>query len=479
MKTALTVATVLCLGGCSGGAPAIDDLPHPREMGLPEASFSRPDPEELQLRLANGMIAYVVEDSSVPLVTIAAVVDAGTLEGPVAGAAEALAAAWRRGGMATRSAAQVAAALERMVAELTVTQSAEETVLTLNVPREDFTEAVELFAQLVRRPSITFQDVAASAARTSRGATQYAGSLDDAVDAFRDHLYDGHPLGRAPGSSGRVTPNRAREYHARFVTPGSVTLAVGGDISRSEVANALTSQFADWGASEAVERSPVPAIRSDSRRDVLLHPADKLQGWIVMGHELPAVPVEDEAALQVMNYILGGGHFDTRLFRAARDRRGLTNDNSGFLDAGTRAPGSYTFRTYGRPEVIPLLIHLTFEEIDRIRAAPVSPEELFVAKGALADGEFTLGYRDGPTTAVTFAREWTQYRNHERSASYQERVRSVTAEEVQAVAQLYLLPEKIDIVILGPISEILNVPPLEGELPIRALGVASGPGAGL
>ncbi len=474
------MAAALVLGSCDRAEPAVPDFPHPRDMALAEPSFLRPDPLALQLRLLNGTVTYVAEDTGVPLVTLTAVVAAGTLQGSVAGAAQVLVAAWQAGGTTSRSRAQVARTLESMAAEFSVAQTAEETILTLNVPREDFRAAVSLFADLLRRPAVNVRDVrTAMAASTPSNSDRYAGSLAGAVDAFHANLYAQHALGRRPGSSGRLTARSAIDFHRRFVTPGSVTLAVGGDVSRGDAEAALVSAFADWGPAEAVERAPAPVLRADAGSDVLLYPVDKLQGWVVMGHELPVIPVEDEAPLQVMNYILGGGHFDTRLFRAARDRRGLTNDNSGFLAPGVRAPGSYTFRTYGRPEVLPLLIHLTLFEIDRIRSTPVNQEELAIAKGALADGEFTKGYRDGPTTALSFAQEWSRYGNHERSSSYQERIRAVTAPDVLAAAQFYLLPQQIDFVIVGPIPQILDAQPLEDELPIRALGSTGGPGAGL
>lgn len=481
MKTSriAIIAIVAAAFGCEEAPRVETTLVHPRDMALPAPGFQRPDPEALRFRLANGTMAYIAEDTRVPLVTIAAVIGSGTIDGPIAGAAESLAAAWRAGGTVARPRAQVAATLRRMVGKLTVEVGAEETVVTLNVPREDFREAMALFADLLRRPRVLTADVA-TAAQQEASAGQYAGALPDAVEAFHDHLYNGHPqLGRAFGSTGRVTPRTALLYHQTFVTPGRVTLAVGGDVSRAAAEDALTRAFADWGPAEAVERGVARSIQTDTRRDVLLFPADKLQGWVVLGHELPPVPTEDAAALEVMNYILGGGHFDTRLFRATRDRRGLTNDDSGVLAPGIRAPGSYTFRTYGRPEVVPLLVHLTLQEIERIRTAPVNPEELRVAKGALADGDFTLAYRDGPTTVISLAREWNRYGDHDRSASYQERVWAVTAADVQSVAQSYLLPERIDVVIVGPMDQILNAPPLEDELPIRALGSTGGPGAGM
>ena len=154
-------------------------------------------------------------------------------------------------------------------------------------------------------------------------------------------------------------------------------------------------------------------------------------------------------ALQVMNYILGGGHFDTRLFREARDKRGLTNDASGFLEFNIRGPGTYTFRTYGRHDVAQQLIDLTLAEIERIRSELVSEEELLVAKGALTEGEFAMKFADGHTVARTFAQELARYGTLQHLFGYVRRVRSVSREDVRRAARRYLHPERMAVVIVG------------------------------
>jgi zinc protease len=166
------------------------------------------------------------------------------------------------------------------------------------------------------------------------------------------------------------------------------------------------------------------------------------------------VPARDRAALDVMNYILGGGHFDTRLFRELRDKRGLANTGGGFPEPNLHGPGSYTFRTYGRPEAITQLIAITLDEIDRIQREPVTADELQIAIGALADGAFAMRYADGYATARSFADEYARNGNHNESMSYPARVREVTAEQVLDVARRYIDPTRLRIVVVGPLDAI-------------------------
>jgi len=182
------------------------------------------------------------------------------------------------------------------------------------------------------------------------------------------------------------------------------------------------------------------------------------------------VPAADEAALLVMNYILGGGHFDARLFIEVRDKRGLANTAAAVPTYHRSGPGSYTFRTYGRPESVALLVRILQDEIRRIQAEPVSAEQLMVAQGAYAEGEYGMWYHDGEATARALALEWTQFGNHQRSAGFRAAVQAVTIADVQRVAREYLHPDALRLLLIGPLDAIEQATPMEDAPPLSAFG---------
>jgi predicted Zn-dependent peptidase len=171
-----------------------------------------------------------------------------------------------------------------------------------------------------------------------------------------------------------------------------------------------------------------------------------------------------------MDYILGAYHLDSRLFRESRELRGLTNDNSSFLEPGLRGPGAYTFRTYGRPETVRLLVEVTFRELDKIRSSEATGDEIFVAKGALVDGIYASRYATGIDAAGSYAREWLREGSHDWSASYPDRIRAVTLEQVQAAARSYIHPDRMIISVVGPLEEIRASPMIESEPQLNAWG---------
>ncbi len=458
------------------------DTTHPRDMNLPPTGFARPDPERFRVELDNGLVVYLVEDHTVPLVNFSAFASVGTAHGPE-GAAEVLLRGLQQG-PADLGEGDFRRTLEAMVAEYGVAMGAEETEITLNVPAEDAAAALRLLAGVLQAPRLPDPDSlapgpapggggnrAATAAGES-GPVLYEGSPEATVQAFRDHLFEDHPYGYQPTADDFAALDRqtVEELAATYLSPNNVTLAIAGDFAAADMRQALIAAFGNRPARPAPEPTTFAPVTTETPCRLYLHDVDKLQGWVVLGHELPVVPEDDQAALEVMNYILGGGHFDTRLFRVTRDRRGLTNDDSGFLEPSLHGPGAYTFRTSGRPPVVRLLIELTLREIERIREGLVPKEELFVAQGALVDGTFTAGFADGNATARTLALEWLRHGNHAPSATYPDRVRAVTREQVRAAAQKYLHLERMNIVVIGPIDEIRGASPIEDERRLEEYG---------
>ena len=441
-------------------APSLSqDLTHPNDMGLPDSTWTRPDPSNYQLVLENGLIAYVAEANQVPLVTMSAFVRAGKVDDESQGAAEALQHALRNSGPSGTSSIDFKASLERMTAALTVNLHDEWTEVSLNVPTEDLDEALVLFAGLLRNPAISNMNIegaarsagpAAADLSGESGAALYEGSMGVAVERFHEILYKDHPYGEKPtaGDFADLDAGDVTDFHASYFVPGNMAIAVAGAIDVDDINNRLVDLFGNWAASDVPEPRQMPPVK---RNEAALHhfPANKLQSWLVIGHDLPVIPLEEQAAFDVMNYIMGAYHLNTRMMRETRYKYGYTNDASAFVEPHWYGPGSYTYRSYSRPEVIENIYDNMMGELVRIRLEEASDHELFVAIGALADGTFPVQYLDGYALTRSFALEQLQYGNHDRSASYAERVRAVTKEDVLNAARKYLLPENMQTVLVG------------------------------
>lgn len=437
------------------------DLPRPRDMGFGESRFAIRDTTRFRFQLQNGLPGFVVPDPTVPLVQLTAFVRAGVGDDDQQGAAEMLRYMMLRG-PCWMGPADFHQEMDRMAATLEIRMTADVTEIVFNIPAEHVVQGMRVFSGVVRAPCIDREGLEdfrrqgvspafpAPGLGAEPGPQLSGGSLELAVELFLRRLFEGHRYVATLTEENvrELTVDDVEDFHSDFFTPTNMVLAVSGYFERRRILQEVDQRFADWE-----ERRP-PRLRRASDietppRQIYRYGADKLQTWIVIGHELPVVNPRDIPALQVMNYILGGGHFDTRLFREVRDKRGLSNDASGFLEFNVRGPGSYTFRTYGRPEVAQQLMDIMFAEIDRMRTELVSEEELFVAKGALIDGEYAMRFENGHTTARAFAEDYVRYGTLQHLVRYPDRVDDVSADDVLDAARRYMDPDRMMAVVVG------------------------------
>jgi len=433
------------------------DLTHPLEMGLPESSHTRPDPAEYQLVLGNGLVAFVAEADQVPLVTLSAFIRAGKVSDKSQGAAESLQHALKNSGPSGISSGDFRAGLKQMAAEYTVNLHDEWMEISLNVPAEDLDQALRIFVGLLRSLSISDANIESAAGSVApvpddpeveSGQELYDGSMGEAVDRFYEILYKDHPFGSRPTMDDfdSLNADDVSAYYAKYFVPGNLTIAVAGAIDVDDINCRLVDLFGDWAAADIPEPKQMPAVKR-TRAELHHFTSKNLQSWLVIGHDLPLVPVEEQAALEVMNYIIGAEHVKTRLMVETRYKYGYTNDASGFLEDQWYGPGGYTFRSVSRPEVIENIYRNMLGELIRVRNEEVTDRELFVAIGALADGTFPVRYRDGYALTRSFALERLRYGNHNKSASYVQRIRAVTKEDVLDAARKYLRPENMQTVL--------------------------------
>lgn len=462
-------ASVVIVGLLMGASAGAQDTTHPKNMQLPAGQFERPSPDAMQIILDNGLVAYVAEDHRAPLVTVHVFIGVGTGHG-APGDASALAAALRRGPQ-TFAPGTFQDAITGMNAVFRVTQNHELTEIFMDVPAGAHGQALTLLGELLDEPA--FQGTGSGARqRSAGGAIDYNYSLSNAVALFNDQLFSGHPFGRSATDKEqkKAADSGAKALHRRFVVAKNITVAIAGDFKRTAAVKNARSALAALSPAAAPKPEVFPALNPSKQRQLILSDAKRIQGWVVIGHDLPKVPPEDEASLAVMDYILGAYHLDSRLYRSSRELRGLTNDNSSFLEPGIRGPGAYSFRTYGRPEVVRLLVDITFRELKSIRESLASADELFVAKGALVDGIYAKAYATGVDATRSYAREWLVRGSHEQSASYPARVAAVTAESALAAAKKYIHPDRMIVTVLGPLDTIEAAPAIESEPPLATWG---------
>ena len=435
--------------------------------------FTPPAAAKHLLRLPNGLRSFLVRDPVLPMARMTVMVDAPALADPAGkeGLTSLLANVLRRTGTAGRSRRQFEEALARLNAVLTVTADQNGTRLHVVSPPEGAAEALSLIGELVLRPDLASvfeaerERLAIAAGRAGDSPVAQARLLFDRA------LYgEQHPLAKRPSAASvrAITLEDVRRMHTARYRADRIVVAISGAIDQQAMDKAIAGAFGAAPAGATSEASDARAATPPkvSGRVVVTKDLDIRQAHVLIGHAgIRGIP-QDHAALEVMNYILSGGGFVSRMMKLLRTDTGITSALSGSVEPGRAVVNPYLWRFSGRPDTIAQGVRLSLEQIARIREHGVTEEEFEAARTAYVDGLVPASYETAHEVAERLATkalfgiydyQAPQYLNYYAGDEAQlAALRKLTREDVNRAARKYLDPANIVITVAGPLEVILR-----------------------
>ncbi|AEB12656.1 M16 family metallopeptidase [Marinithermus hydrothermalis] len=445
---ALAVALAVPALAAPPGVPP--DWPDPFAMRFDPIAFTPPEPQRFEL--PNGIVVYLLEDHTLPLVEGVAYVRASSLLDPPdkVGLAALTADQMRAGGAGDRAPAALDEALEFLAATVEASANPFFAEVRFNTLSDQLPEVLEIFADVLMRPRFDPERLEVARGRMLEAIRrQNDDPVQLAVREFFKRLASGHPAGNTPTEATVQAITRADlvAFHERFYKPNATILALSGDFDSEAVLDALEATFADWKPA-AIEYPEIPPFNPRPQPKVYHVPKQLAQSVILIGH--PSVYAYTPAynVLDVANGILGGSGFSSRIVTEIRTKRGLAYATGSSLTQGFTFPGFFFAFSISRADRTGEVIELMLQEIRRIREEGVSAEELERQRSIILNRavfRFTSPHAVAQRTARAelLGLEPGYYER------YLERVQTVTPEEVQAVAQAELRPEEVIILVVG------------------------------
>jgi predicted Zn-dependent peptidase len=440
------------------------------DLQFPDAPFTPPSPAAFEHQLPNGLRAFIVPEAVLPMAQVTLFVDAPALDDPAGkeGLAGLLASILRRTGTSRRSRAQLEQAFARLNARVTVSADDNGTRLHVVSPPEAAAETLALLGELVTTPDIE----SAFEAERERQAV----AADRAADAptfqarllFDRALYGpAHPAARRPGavSVRAIALDDVRRLHRERYQAPHMALAISGRIERPAIEAALASAFGRLKPPPPNGMAAVaPPRAAAAGRVVVTRHLDIHQAHVHIGHAGIAGIPEDHAALEVMNYILSGGGFVSRMMKLLRTDTGITSALYGSVEPGRRHENPYLWRFTGAPETIARGVRLALEQIALMHERGVTEEEFEAARTAYIDGLVPASYETAHLVAARLATkalfglydyQSPQYLNYYAGDEAQlAALRALTREDVNRAARRYLDPANLAIAVAGPLEII-------------------------
>jgi zinc protease len=443
--------------------PALAQKQTPPPAGTPK-DFKLPARHEFTL--PNGMKVTLVPFGTVPKVNVSLVVRAGRInQGPNQVWLADLTADLMNEGTTTHTASQVAELAASMGGEVSARAASDQTTIDGSGLNERAADLVRLVAEVGTHPRLPASELArlkADRLRTLSITRSQPQPLAD--EKFRQIMYPNHPYGRVFPTETMLkgyTIAQVRSFYTANFGAARAHLYVVGVFDAAAVERAARAAFAGWARGAApVVNVPKPVNR---RVVELLDRPNAVQSTVIVGLSVPDPTSPDYTALDVTDALLGGA-FGSRITANIREAKGYTY--SPYSTVTTR----YHTSTWAEEADVttavtgPSLTEI-FNEINRLRGEAPPTEELAGIERNLA-GIFTLqnSSRGGITGQLQFVDQ--QGLGDDYLTGYVRRVLAVTPADVQRIAQRYLVPEKMAIVVVGDSKTVApQIAPFRATVP--------------
>lgn len=433
----------LTLAGCS-----TLPLKDPDSITYPRSRFELPKAERIVLK--NGMILYLIEDHELPLVTMSAVIGTGSMYDPPGkeGLSDLTGTVMRTGGTEHMSSDGLDDALDFMAASISVSMERESGTFTLSVLSEDLELGAGIFSDMLMHPVF-------ETAKLEQEKNLKIESLRRIYDnpqrlAFREFtrlIYAGNPREKLSSaeSVGNIDRSDLVEFHRQFFYPGNVMIALSGDITRREALDILNRCFGTWNATGTVQS--MPSVEKKREQSINYIFKDIPQSVIILGQVAPGKRDSDFFSFQVLDFILGSGGFNARIFHEVRNNLGLAYSAGSFYSAHTDF-GIFAAYAMTKSSSTAQALSVMHSIINDIQGVAVKKKELDWAKKSI-DSSFVFSFASSHQIAIQ--QLMLEYNDlpDDFLSTYRRNIDDVSMEDVNKAARTYLSLDSETMLILG------------------------------
>ncbi|HEX3071397.1 MAG TPA: pitrilysin family protein [Thermoanaerobaculia bacterium] len=430
-------------------------------------------PQVVRRTLDNGLRLLVAENHNAPLVSMRTLVHSGAdYDTPELAGLASLTSSLLDEGAGTRDAVRLAEDLGLLGASLGSGADWDASYVSVDSLSRTFDESLAIFADVNRRPMLPESSL--DRVRSER-LMELLQQKDDpgaiAGKRFSHLIYGRGTYGNTvignPESVANITVDDVRRYYATHFVPNNASIVVAGDVDAQKALDGLARFFGDWPAVEVPPRPQISPRANEASRIYLIDRPTAVQSEIRVGHIGIARSTEDYFALSVMNALLGGV-FNSRINLNLREKHGYTYGARSVF-AFRRQAGPFVVSAPVRNEVTRESVTEVLGELRRIRTGDVEERELEDTKNYIM-GSFPSTVQSSSDIAGRVLDMELNNLPQDYFDRYRENIGAVSKEAVEHVAQKYIDPERVIVVIVGNASQIRE-PLVALGMPIHELDI--------
>ena len=414
-------------------------------------------PHVARATLPNGLRILVAENHNAPLVSIRGLVRSGADhdDANTAGLASVTADLLDEGA-GSRDAIKLAEDVGLLGASLGTGADWDASYVSMDVLSRNAAPSIDIFGDVTARATLPADGLErVRAERLNEILQQRNEPSAIAGKRFSSLLYGrgayGNSISGNADSVARLSVDDVKRFYEQHFIPNNSSVVVSGDIDRKEAIELVTRALGDWTMRPEPPRPTVTPNTIDASRIYVVDRPQAVQSEIRVGHIGVPRSCEDYFPLSVMNAIFGGV-FNSRINLNLRERHGYTyGARSQF--AFRRQAGPFVVAAPVRNEVTRESVTEMIEELRRIRTGDIEERELDDTKSYLI-GVFPALVQTASDIASRLVDMELYGLPENYFDRYRENIANVTRDDIAHVAQKYLDPDRLLIVIVGNAREI-------------------------
>ena len=461
MKQNMALGSVAVFGLALSQAQEIPD--RPEKLIFPPLIYDAPNPADYRVELESGAIVYIYPDRERPLIDLSVNVRGGSYLDPKGkeGLASLTGYLMARGGIPSSPADKLDEELEFLAARLSSSFGGLSGSVGLNLLSKDADRGFEILRAVLAAPSFQEDKLALRKTQTLQGLKQRNDDSKNIESRERNFLAYGERFWFNRHTTAASLESIRREdllaFHHKWVHPQNFIVSVSGDFDRNEMLKLLDGVFAAW-PHPGKKAPPVSQEQKYGKPGVYIVNKDVNQGRVSI--MLPGIrwDAPDYYAIQVMNDVLGGGGFTSRITNRVRSDEGLAYSARSAFPGGVYYPVVFRAGFQSKSSTVAYATSIVLEEIERIIREPVTKEELLTTKKSFID-TFPNNFASAAQVVSAFASDEMIGRYAKQPhywANYRDNIESVDIAAVQHVAKQRLKLDQMIILIVGQKEEILK-----------------------
>ena len=403
-------------------------------------------------RLSNGLEVWLVRHNELPIVSMNLVVKTGGTADPKAGIAN-MTATLLDDGTKTRSVTEISKQLQSIGAQLGTASDWDSSNVSLLTLTKNLDKALEIFSDVVVNPTFPEAEFDVQRRRAAVAFLQRKNNANlIASVAYNSLLYGkthpyGRPLAGDEESLKALSRDDLQKFYDSYYRPNNSVLIVAGDTDPRVLMPKLEKAFENWKPGNVTATPVPPAARFEQPGIYIVDKPGAAQSVVTIGHIGVDRSNPDYFSLLVMNSILGG-QFSSRVNMNLREDKGYTyGARSGW--SFRRGAGPFSASADVQTAVTRESIQEFLKELNGIRGAiPVTQKELDYNKQSIIrryPGAFeTVGQISNQLSNLVVFGLPDSYFN-----DYIAKVNAVTVADINRVANKYLDPSRMAILIVG------------------------------